>query len=36
MTQLARPDIYWDVMLGWVATKPVFTRPAEVAAVPAR
>ncbi|MEA2655015.1 MAG: hypothetical protein QOI23_380 [Chloroflexota bacterium] len=36
MNQLARPDIYWDVMLGWVSTKPVFTKPAEVAAVPAR
>jgi uncharacterized lipoprotein YddW (UPF0748 family) len=30
MTQLSQPDIYWDVALGWVATKPVFTRPAQV------
>ena len=36
MTQLSRPDIYWDVQLGWVATKAVFTKPAEVPAVPAR
>jgi uncharacterized lipoprotein YddW (UPF0748 family) len=35
MTQLARPDIYWDPELGWVATRAVFTRPAEVPAVPA-
>jgi uncharacterized lipoprotein YddW (UPF0748 family) len=27
MTQLSRPDRYWDVQLGWVATRPVFTRP---------
>ena len=30
MTQLSRPDLYWDVKRGWVATKPVFTRPAQV------
>jgi uncharacterized lipoprotein YddW (UPF0748 family) len=36
MTQLARPDIYWDVERGWVATKAVFPRPAEVPALPAR
>jgi uncharacterized lipoprotein YddW (UPF0748 family) len=30
MTQLSRPDLYWDVQLGWVATKAVFTQPAEV------
>lgn len=35
MTQLSRPDLYWDVELGWVATKPVFTRPAEVPVLPA-
>ena len=34
MTQLARPDIYWDPALGWIATKAVFTRPAEVPALP--
>jgi hypothetical protein len=34
MTQLSRPDIYWDVELGWVATTPVFTQPAEVPALP--
>jgi hypothetical protein len=33
MTQLSRPDLYWDVQLGWVATQPVFTVPAEVPAV---
>jgi uncharacterized lipoprotein YddW (UPF0748 family) len=36
MTQLSRPDIYWDVQLGWVATRAVFTRPAEVPAMPVR
>jgi uncharacterized lipoprotein YddW (UPF0748 family) len=36
MTQLSRPDLYWDVELGWVATQPVFTRPAEVPSLPAR
>jgi uncharacterized lipoprotein YddW (UPF0748 family) len=35
MTQLSRPDLYWDVKLGWVATTPVFTRPADVPALPA-
>jgi uncharacterized lipoprotein YddW (UPF0748 family) len=35
MTQLSRRDIYWDVELGWVATSPVFTRPAEVPALKA-
>jgi uncharacterized lipoprotein YddW (UPF0748 family) len=35
MTQLSEPDLYWDVELGWVATKPVFTRPAQVPALPA-
>jgi uncharacterized lipoprotein YddW (UPF0748 family) len=35
MTELAHPDIYWDIERGWVATKPVFTRPAEVPALPA-
>jgi uncharacterized lipoprotein YddW (UPF0748 family) len=35
MTQLSRPDLYWDVQLGWIATKPVFTLPAEVPALPA-
>jgi uncharacterized lipoprotein YddW (UPF0748 family) len=35
MTQLSRPDLYWDVKLGWVATRPVFTRPAAVPALPA-
>jgi hypothetical protein len=35
MTQLERPDLYWDVELGWVATKPVFTQPAEVPPLPA-
>ena len=35
MTQLSRADIYWDVQLGWVATQPVFTQPAEVPALPA-
>jgi uncharacterized lipoprotein YddW (UPF0748 family) len=36
MTQLSRPDIYWDVERGWVATKGVFTRPAEVPVLQAR
>jgi uncharacterized lipoprotein YddW (UPF0748 family) len=36
ITQLSRPDIYWDVERGWVATKAVFTKPAEVPALPAR
>jgi uncharacterized lipoprotein YddW (UPF0748 family) len=35
MTQLSRSDMYWDVQLGWVATQPVFTLPAEVPAVTA-
>jgi hypothetical protein len=35
MTQLARPDLYWDPERGWIATKAVFTRPAEVPALPA-
>jgi uncharacterized lipoprotein YddW (UPF0748 family) len=30
MTQLSRPDIYWDPALGWIATKAVFSRPAAV------
>ena len=34
MTQLARPDLYWDPERGWIATKAVFTRPAEVPALP--
>jgi uncharacterized lipoprotein YddW (UPF0748 family) len=34
MTQLARPDLYWDVERGWVATRPLFTLPAEVPALP--
>ncbi len=34
MTQLARPDLYWDVELGWVPTRPVFTRPAPVPDLP--
>jgi uncharacterized lipoprotein YddW (UPF0748 family) len=34
MTQLSRPDLYWDVERGWVATRAVFTRPALVPAVP--
>lgn len=34
MTQLSRPDLYWDPALGWIATKAVFTRPAEVPALP--
>ena len=36
MTQLSRPDQYWDPVLGWVPTKAVFTRPALVPALPAR
>jgi len=36
MTQLSRPDLYWDPMLGWIATKAVFTRAAAVPALPAR
>ena len=36
MTQLSRPDLYWDPMLGWIATKAVFTRPAAVPTLPAR
>jgi uncharacterized lipoprotein YddW (UPF0748 family) len=35
MTQLSRPDLYWDVALGWISTKPVFTRPAALPALPA-
>jgi uncharacterized lipoprotein YddW (UPF0748 family) len=35
MTQLARPDLYWDPERGWIATRAVFTRPAEVPALPA-
>jgi len=34
MTQLARPDLYWDPARGWVATRAVFTRPAEVPELP--
>lgn len=34
MNQLRGPDLYWDVALGWVATKGVFTRPAAVPALP--
>jgi hypothetical protein len=30
MTQLAQPDYYRDVQRGWVATAPVFTKPALV------
>ena len=33
MTQLSRPDLYWDVERGWVATRAVFARPAEVPAI---
>ena len=36
MTQLSKADQYWDPVLGWVATKAVFTRPALVPALPAR
>ncbi len=35
MTELSQPDYYRDVQLGWVATHPVFTQPAEVPPVPA-
>jgi hypothetical protein len=28
MTQLAQPDYYRDVQLGWIATQPVFTQAA--------
>jgi uncharacterized lipoprotein YddW (UPF0748 family) len=35
MRQLSRADLYWDIQLGWVATQPIFTQPAEVPAVPA-
>lgn len=35
MIQLAHPDYYRDVQLGWVATAPVFTQPAPVPLVPA-
>ena len=35
MTQLSGSDLYWDVERGWVATKPVFTRPADVPLLPA-
>ena len=35
MTELSQPDFYRDVQLGWVATRPVFTAPAEVPALPA-
>lgn len=34
MTQLAQPDYYRDVQLGWVATQPVFTRPAPAPSLP--
>jgi uncharacterized lipoprotein YddW (UPF0748 family) len=34
MTQLAKPDYYRDVQLGWIATTPVFTQPAQVPALP--
>ena len=30
MNQLRGPDLYWDVELGWIATKGVFTGPAAV------
>ena len=30
-----RDYLYWDVALGWIATKPVFTRPAALPALPA-
>ena len=33
MTQLAQPDSYRDVQLGWVATQPVFTQAAPVPAL---
>jgi uncharacterized lipoprotein YddW (UPF0748 family) len=36
MTQLSRADQYWDPVLGWVATKAVFTRPALVPPLPLR
>jgi uncharacterized lipoprotein YddW (UPF0748 family) len=34
MAQLSAPGLYWDVQLGWVATKAVFRRPAQVPALP--
>src|SRR5437868_12472238 len=33
ITELAHPDYYFDVQLGWVATQPVFTLPAPVPVV---
>jgi len=33
ITELAQPDYYRDVQLGWVATQPVFTLPAPVPVV---
>ncbi len=33
ITQLAQPDYYRDVQLGWVATAPVFTQPALVPSI---
>ena len=36
MTELSRPDMYWDVELGWIATKPVFTQPAAIPVLPSR
>ena len=35
MNQLKRSDMYWDVELGWVSTRGVFTRPAAVPMLPA-
>jgi uncharacterized lipoprotein YddW (UPF0748 family) len=35
ITELAQPDYYRDVQLGWIATKPVFTMPANVPLLPA-
>jgi uncharacterized lipoprotein YddW (UPF0748 family) len=33
ITQLAQPDYYRDVQLGWIATQPVFTQPAPAPVV---
>ncbi|HSS92594.1 MAG TPA: family 10 glycosylhydrolase [Candidatus Dormibacteraeota bacterium] len=35
ITQLSQPDYYRDVQMGWVATSPVFTKPALVPALSA-
>jgi len=35
ITELSQPDYYRDVQLGWIATQPVFTLPANVPVVPA-